>query len=35
MITLTDEEYEKLKELEDYQIPKKSKVVAEKMTSSE
>jgi hypothetical protein len=27
MITLTDEEYEKLKELADYQIPKKPKVV--------
>lgn len=29
MITLTDEEYEKLKELADYQILKKSKVVYE------
>ena len=29
MITLTDEEYEKLKELADYQIPKKLKVVYE------
>nr|DAU01886.1 MAG TPA: zinc-ribbon containing domain protein [Caudoviricetes sp.] len=29
MIKLTDEEYEKLKELADYQIPKKSKVVYE------